>query len=133
MSKKLITFVSAITLPAIAFAGADRDPFAPFASAKPAITESSKQISTTGNSITPLTEDSLSSYKLMGLIVSPTDSVVLIQSSSKREYFAGIGDKIGNEGGIIHLISTDGITVDIDGKLVDLTVNNRFEIQNETN
>ncbi len=119
-----------LTLPALALAG-DRDPFAPYASAKTAIA-TTKQ-SESDSSITPLTEDSISAYKLVGLIVSPTDSIVLIRSSSNREYFASTGDKIGNEGGVIHKISTEGVTVDINGKLVDLTVNNRLEIQNETN
>jgi hypothetical protein len=133
MTNKFIAFLSiTITLPVIAFAGSDRDPFAPFASAKTVISDSAKA-TTKGNSASPLTEDSISSYKLVGLIVSPNDSIVLIRSNSNREFFASIGDKIGNEGGIIHTISTEGITVDINGKLVDLTVNNRLEISNEAN
>jgi Tfp pilus assembly protein PilP len=130
MQNKFIILAMLITLPSLAFAG-DRDPFAPYASAKNSIPTAKK--ADNDSTVTPLTEDSLSAYKLVGLIVSPTDSIVLIRSSSNREYFASIGDKIGNEGGIIHKISTEGMTVDINGRIVDLTVNNRLEIQNEAN
>ncbi|MCE3232256.1 MAG: Pilus assembly protein PilP [Rickettsiaceae bacterium] len=137
MRNKLLTLCASIAiLPAIAAAeGPERDPFTPYALSKPALASAKQETAgEKGVSITPLTEDPLSSYKLTGLIISPRESIVLIQAHDKHEYFATAGDKLGSEGGVIHLVSTEGITVDVGGKLVDLTVNNnRFDIQNEAN
>jgi Tfp pilus assembly protein PilP len=138
MSNKFVQIaLSIILVPTIVLAApGERDPFQPYALSKPTLATSQTTTKTTGENIvniTPLTEDALSSYKITGLIISPKDSIILVQARDKHEYFTTIGDKIGSEGGIIKKVSSEGITVDIEGKLVDLTVNkNRLDIQNET-
>jgi hypothetical protein len=120
-----------IFLPVMAFAeGKERDPFMPFAWEKPpAASEAQKAVR--GSTSTPLTEDPLSSYTITGIIVSPKDAIILVKSHDKHEYFASVGDGLGSEGGLIDTISSAKVTVDINGKLVNLTVSSRLDIQNE--
>jgi Tfp pilus assembly protein PilP len=122
-----------MAIPALSEA-AGRDPFTPFQQGKqPTDTDDVKSEEVETAFVTPLTKDPLSYYQLAGVIISPWDSFVLIKSMDKREHFATIGDSLGKEGGVIDLISVDGITVDIDGKLINLTVTNRFDINDGNN
>jgi Tfp pilus assembly protein PilP len=131
--KKLILLASISIFPISSNAEEIRDPFSPFTwgGGPSTAVEEVNPDSIDNLSVTPLTKDSLSSYQLAGVIVSPTDSIALIRAKNKRDYFVNIGDSIGREGGIIDVISSEGITIDVNGKLIDLTVSNGFEIQNE--
>ncbi|MDA0781646.1 MAG: pilus assembly protein PilP [Rickettsiales bacterium] len=133
MSKKLLALITISVFPFFANAEEIRDPFAPLGwggSQNPS-TENLDADSIESMNVTPLTKDPLATYQLGGVIVSPTDSIALIRTRSKRDYFVNIGDEIGMERGIIDVISSDGITIDVNGKLIDLTVSNGFEIKNE--
>ncbi len=126
-----------LTVPYVVFAQesdpSDRDPFAPFVWEKPAAVEVREP--TPGEMLknNPLTSKPLSTYRVTGLIVSPTNAIAVIKTRTKHEYFANLGDPLGIEGGIIGVIDSDGVIVDINGKLVTINVSNRFEIQNESN
>ncbi len=113
--------------------GVARDPFAPYAVEKPKTTAAGDIFDAAAPALTPLTERPLSSYQVIGVIVSPTDSVALIKSRDKRELFASIGDAMGSEGGKVEVISSEGITVDTNGKISNLTVSNRFDTPDESN
>lgn len=107
---------------------AERDPFTPFVWEKPSNVEI---INKDQYNKTPLTDKALADYRLIGVMVAPSEALALIKSKDKREFFVTTGDKIGIEGGTIHTISGEGISIDMDGKIIDLTVSNRFDTQNE--
>lgn len=130
MTRWLLCLIAASLSALTAQAEGERDPFMPFVWEQPA-TVQVQNPNDPSIEANPLTEKPLSSYKLIGLVVSPTDAVAVIKSRDKREFFANIGDQVGSEGGIVDTISTEGITLDVNGKLVNLNVNNRFELQNE--
>lgn len=133
MSKKLLTMVVILAFPLLAKAEELRDPFSPFGwgGIKNPAVEAANADSIENLNVTPITKDPLSTYQLAGVIVSPTDSIALLRTKNKRDYFVNIGDEIGMERGIIDVISSEGITIDLKGKLIDLTVSNGFEIKNE--
>jgi len=132
MKNKLLVFATVATFPFFSVAQDLRDPFSRGGNSGMLAED---PISTEVNdlNVTPLTKDPITSYQLAGVIISPTDSIALVRTLSKRDYFANIGDSIGNEGGVIDEMSSEGIIVDINGKLIPLTVSNRFDIQNESN
>ena len=133
MSKKLLTIALISVFPFMAKAEELRDPFSPFGWGGPqnSSAEAANTDSLDNLNVTPLTKDPLSTYQLAGVIVSPTDSIALVRAKNKRDYFVNIGDEIGMERGIIDVISSEGITIDVNGKLFDLTVSKGFEIKNE--
>ncbi len=127
--KKLIKIFSIVTVVGYGVALAqDRDPFTPYTWTAPASTDSADKTTDGAN---PLIDKPLSSYTVIGVVVSPTDALAVLKSRDKHEYFAYIGDKVGSEGGTLETISTEGITVDMAGKVVPLKVSNRFENQDE--
>lgn len=114
------------------FANAEeRDPFMPYTWSAPAGTEAAAKSASSANAATPLVDKPLSSYTVIGVVVSPSDALAVLKSRDRREYFAYIGDPVGMEGGVIATISIEGITVDMGGKVVPLKVSNRFENQDE--
>lgn len=135
MNKKLLVLITLAALPCFAETEQIRNPFAPFPWDAPAQdaggNPNAPQLS--NPDAPPLLRDPIYFYKLAGIIVSPTDSIALIRAKNKVDYFVKVGDAVGNEGGKISAISTDGITLDVNGKLMDLTVSNRLDIQNESN
>jgi Tfp pilus assembly protein PilP len=135
MNKKLLVLITLATLPCYAIAEEIRNPFAPFPWDAPA-QETGGTPDASKSSIPdapPLLRDPIYFYKLAGVIISPTDSIALIRTKSKLDFFVKVGETVGNEGGVISKISTEGITVDVNGKPIDLTVSNRLDIQNESN
>lgn len=128
--KKLIKLMLVSTsLVCSAAYAADRDPFLPYTWSAPAGSDATA--SKTTDSSNPLVDKPLASYKVIGVVVSPTDALAVVKSRDKQEFFAYIGDPIGSEGGVLDSINTDGITVDIAGKTTSLKVSNRFENQDE--
>ena len=107
----------------------ERDPFLPYTWSAPAATDANGDKDATTSS--PLIDKPLSAYTVIGVVVSPTDALAVLKSRDKHEYFAYIGDPVGSEGGVVETINTEGITVDIGGKILPLKVSNRFEIQDE--
>lgn len=130
MKKLINTICIAIALSYGSAHGADRDPFLPYTWSAPTGTDvggAAKQAASTN----PLVDKPVSSYRVIGVVVSPTDALAVLKARDKQEYFAYIGDPVGSEGGILETINTDGITVDIGGKIMSLKVSNRFESQDE--
>ncbi len=109
----------------------DRDPFLPYTWSSPNNADTGAGGTKSSDSANPLVDKPVSAYTVIGVVISPTDALAVLKSRDKREYFAYIGDAIGSEGGIIETINTDGITVNISGKIVPLKVSNRFEMQDE--
>jgi Tfp pilus assembly protein PilP len=123
-----IIFVSALCIYSLAYA-TDRDPFKPYMSTPPI--NASDGAAVARDAASPLAEKPLSSYAVVGVVVSPNDAMAVLKSRDKHEYFAYIGDPIGSEGGVLETINTEGITVNMGGKIVSLKVSNRFENQDE--
>ena len=138
MNKQWLPILAGITILAITALPAnaktlERDPFSPYAWEKPSnVVEVDPLIGRTTEFTTPLTENALSTYKVVGTMISPKDALALVRTKDKREFFVSHGDPIGREGGEITVINIDGVTVDISGKIIDLTVNNNsFEAGND--
>lgn len=108
----------------------ERDPFQPYTWSAPSAADT-KEIDKESAYTNPLTNKPLSAYTVIGVAISPTDALAVLKSRDKHEYFAYVGDRIGSEGGILKVISTEGITIDIGGKIVPLKISNRFEAQDE--
>ncbi len=127
----LIVMTIIAMLVADAAQAADRDPFLPYTWSAPTggneTTPGGGKIPSTN----PLIDKPISSYKVIGVVISPTDAMAVMKARDKHEYFAYIGDPIGSEGGIIETINTEGITIGVGGKIVPLKVSNRFENQDE--
>lgn len=130
--KKLnnIALLAVIALFSVTAIAADRDPFMPYTWSSPSGAEGTK-VAGNAPSANPLVDKPLSSYKVIGVVVSPSDALAVIKSRDRREYFAYIGDPVGMEGGVISAINIEGITIDMSGKVVPLKVSNRFENQDE--
>jgi len=129
--KQIIKMTFIVTLIAFGVANAtERDPFLPYTWSAPQGKESANSIAS-GRHVNPLVRKPLTSYTVIGVVVSPNDALAVIKGRDRSEYFAYIGDPIGSEGGMIETINTDGITVDISGKIVPLKISNRFESQDD--
>lgn len=129
--KKLIKITLFVAVIALSSANAaERDPFLPYTWSGPAGKDAAN--SDTSKDVNPLVRKSLSSYKVIGVVVSPNDALAVLKTRDRGEYFVYVGDPIGSEGGIIETINSEGITVDIGGKIVSLKVSNRFESQDDT-
>lgn len=135
MNKKLLVLIALTVLPSFAETEELRNPFAPFPWDAPAsdVAGSPSDSKLSSPDAPPLLRDPVYFYKLAGVIISPTESIALIRAKNKVDYFVKIGEAVGNEGGVISAISSQGITVDVSGKPINLTVSNRLDIQNETN
>lgn len=129
MRNKLLTLLLLLSIPFLAQAES-RDPFSPYAWEKKIADEAAAK-SQPNYDVTPLTEFPLASYVLAGVIVSPKDAIALIRTRTRREFYVHLGDSLGKEGGVVDIISVEGITVNMNGKIVDVSVNNRFEAGNE--
>lgn len=110
---------------------AERDPFLPYSWSAPSGKDAANG-TTDDKAVNPLITKPASSYTVIGVVVSPNDALAVLKSRDRNEYFAYIGDPVGSEGGIIETINSDGITVDISGKIIPLNVSNRFESQDDT-
>lgn len=155
MNYKLLAFATIMAFPFISVAQDLRDPFSRGGNSV-ILVEDNVTTEVNDHDVTPLTRDPITSYQVAGIIIkhekependsendsesnydeysedSGMNSIALIRTKNKRDYFASIGDYIGNEGGIIDEITSEGIVVDINGRLRDLNVSNRFDIQNES-
>lgn len=131
--KKLIKLICVVVMVGHGIAiAADRDPFLPYTWSAPAGTgNDTGGKDKSGEAVNPLIDKPISSYTVIGVVISPTDALAVLKSRDKHEYFAYVGDPIGSEGGVMETINTEGITVNINGKIVPLKVSNRFEMQDE--
>ena len=108
---------------------AERDPFLPYTWSAPTTTDMINKAEK--KNVNPLIAQPITSYTVIGVVVSPNDALAVLKSRDRTEYFAYIGDPVGSEGGMIETINSDGITVDISGKIIPLRVSNRFESQDD--
>ncbi len=130
--KNLIKTAFFIAICGIGLAKAEeRDPFKPYTWSAPASVSDAKTAVNDGEVSTPLIDKPLTAYTVIGVVISPTDALAVLKSRDKHEYFAYIGDQVGSEGGKLETINTDGVTVNISGKIIPLKVSNRFETQDE--
>lgn len=130
MFKSILKITTILTLLAsYSLADTGRDPFMPFFFNKPA---PDAQKDTLSDIASPLKDKPLSSFRLVGLIVSPTDAIAVVKGRDRHEYFVTVGDTLGSEAGMVEIIDSEGITLDVGGRLITLNVNNSFEIKNES-
>ncbi len=73
----------------------------------------------------PLLQNHVSSYILMGVIVSPNWAVAMVRDLSGQEFFVRTGDKLGNNEGVISAIFSSGLEVEQEGEFFILNVKNR--------
>jgi Tfp pilus assembly protein PilP len=73
----------------------------------------------------PLLQNHVSSYILIGVIVSPNWAVAMVRDLSGQEFFVRTGDKLGNNEGVISAIFSGGLEVEQDGEIFILNVKNR--------
>tara|TARA_B100001564_G_C20654929_1_gene678683 strand:- start:1763 stop:2173 length:411 start_codon:yes stop_codon:yes gene_type:complete len=127
-----LTCLFVLAIQAQAAASDSRDPFSPYntwntpSASGEAETDKNKHANKP-----PIERDPVRTYAVIGLIVSPDNAVAVVKSLNNHEFFVQVGDHIGNEGGVIESIHTDGITVDTGSSIVTLNVSNNFEIPNE--
>lgn len=132
MSKNII-FIAAMLFIGSSASAQERNPFEPYVFDAPAtVAEVSNPRKERKGVANPLTSSPLSSYKVTGLIVAPNEAVVVVKTEDKREYFAYVGDSLGDDGGIIETVSTEGIVVNNGEDLLTVNVNNKFEIPNDS-
>jgi Tfp pilus assembly protein PilP len=109
----------------------NRDPFMPYTSPSAMKVNPGAATVVAKDASNPLTDKPVSSYNVIGVAISPTNALAVIKSRDKQGYFAYVGDDIGSEGGKIEAINSEGVTINIRGKIVNLKVSNRFEMQDE--
>ncbi len=126
-----IIFILSCLITTIAIAAEERDPFKPYTWSAPSGGEPVVSSNKGGEINNPLTDKPISAYTVVGVVVSPSEAIAVLKSRDKREYFAYIGDKIGIEGGIVSTIDTEGVTIDLGGKIIPMKISNRFEVQND--
>ncbi len=110
----------------------ERDPFTPFTF----VMEDNLGLSTDGkknksdslSNLSPTINYPLSSYRILGTIISDKKSVVVVKARDHSDYYLTMDEAIGNEGGKIRDINAEGIVVDVKGRIIPLKVRNRFEV-----
>ncbi|MDB2415283.1 hypothetical protein N9W34_05875 [Rickettsiales bacterium] len=128
---KTAIILATLIIPASAMSqGKEKDPFMPFVWDTPVV-DSSKSGDGKGSKLTK--EHPLSSYRLTGLAVGPEDAIAIITSKEGKEYFVTVGDSIGNENGIVESIRLEGVTIKAGNEKIEMVVDNKFGLQNESN
>lgn len=129
---RMLCLISMVMFIPLSLVAEERDPFVPYLFETPASVVDSEDTSQDAYStVRPLNDNPLKSYKLIGVIISPQQSVAVVQGPSRREYFVSVGDELGSEGGVIESMTVEGLSVDLGTELVNLKVTNKFEIQND--
>lgn len=110
----------------------DRDPFSPSGSSikttSVTVTSDREEESSEGN---PVTSGKLSSYKVVGTIISDKKKLAAVKALSGVNYIITVGDKFGSEGGRIKDITHKGIKVENNGNIMSLQVSNKIEVNVE--
>ncbi len=75
--------------------------------------------------IHPLQQHPVESYTLMGILVSSNWGVAMIRSLSGEEFFVHMGDRLGNNEGVITAIFGSGLEVEEQENIIVLNVKNR--------
>ena len=110
----------------------ERDPFQPFG-AVPAVSATPVTTEETSESQQSLMNYPLDSFKLVGVLIAPDQSLAVLQGRDAKDYIVTMGDHVGKEGGTINAIRKEGITVAVgDGKM-DMAVSNKVEKVNDKN
>lgn len=110
-------------------ASAERDPFAPYVSPDASATKAAsapvvKRDTSTPN-IVQLDKYALSSYSLIGIIVSPDTSIAVVRGPDQQEYYVTVGDQLGKEGGVIEEVTIDRMVVENKDDVITLQVSNK--------
>lgn len=132
---KMLTYLFIILLPVLVLAAQERDPFAPYMWDQPSTPGSNVgSAPEVGEDevVNPLLRGPLSSFRLTGLMVAPHDAIAVLKGRDKVDYFVTVGDTVGIEKGIVESISRKGVVVNMDGDFITLSVQNSFELQNDS-
>ena len=73
----------------------------------------------------PLRRTPLSQYTVMGVLVSSKGNVAMVRTRSNEEFFVHVDDFLGNGGGQISQITSQGIEVREEGRVILVSVRNR--------
>ena len=106
----------------------ERDPFSPSAVSK---VESKSEKSSKSKIINQLTSSKLSTYKVIGVIVSEDRKIAAIKALNGSDYLVSKGDRLGSEGGIITDIDIEGIAVELKTGEVQIPVSNKINKVND--
>jgi len=118
-----------------ASAQSGRDPFAPYVIEEPEIVipgnpeEGDKEVVPQKP---PLERYPLSDYRLIGVLKGPKESVALIRTPERKDFYLHLSDKLGNQEGVVEAIEITGITVNEGGSRTILRVQNRIVTSNES-
>ncbi len=122
-----------LLLPAALMAAQEKDPFMPYTvgtaekSNKP---DSSPSIEA---ALRPLDTKPLTSYTVVGAILSPEKKLGVIKAPDGRDYFVAVGDQLGKEGGIVEEIALEGISLKMGEEKVVLMVSNKTQAPSHEN
>lgn len=126
---KIIIALSLLSaLPLSSSIAQERDPFAPYLWDKPSSVETIIPSTEDLDHKSPLANAPLSTFKIVGTVVTPNEAIAVVKTEDKREFFVGPGDVIGMEGGKVESISNEGVTLATGDTVVTLDVNNKFEL-----
>ncbi len=133
MGNKFFLTAAALCLamiPGAAFTADDRDPFVPYsASQGSSIAAPSAEGDDTMHAQMNFP---VASYRLVGIVIAPKESLAVVRGKDGRDYFLTKGDKLGKENGVVEEIKREGITVRIGESTVDMMVSNKMENAHET-
>ena len=110
-----------------------RDPFQPalWSPKKVKKQEENPERNNTQSLHFPLTENALAAYILVGVALSKDQAFAVVKAPDKKDYFIKTGAALGNEGGTIQAISSDGISVNTHSTLVTIPVSNKIEVKTD--
>lgn len=106
-----------------------RDPFAPAGGVVKAIKNAVGAEATPTQALNPSTAYKLTSYKLVGVIVSEKGKLAVVKAMNGIDYILNQGDMLGSEGGKISQINIDNIKVKNSEDEVTLGVSNKIEVE----
>lgn len=118
---------------------ADRDPFTPYVDSsnvttsatgdKPAGFNATEPVSSA--SVAQLDKHPVSTYKLIGIIVAPENTLAVVRGLDQAEYFVTEGDRLGKEGGVISAITLDNMMIEVGGDIVTMKVSNKLVVEGQ--
>lgn len=120
-------------LPAALMAAQEKDPFMPYMAGTTQKSGKDDSSSVLEASLRPLDTKPLTSYKIVGTILSPEKKLGVVRAPDGRDYFITLGDKLGKEGGIVNEIAMEGISLTMGEEKVVLMVSNKVEAPSHEN
>lgn len=131
MNKHLLMSIMLTALPLSAMA-VERDPFTPYISDNASAVEESaptplsSQRAAYPSNIVELDKYPVSSFKLIGVVIAPEESLAVVRAVDKNDYFIKVGQILGKEKGTVSSITQENMVVEVKDKLITLKVSNKL-------